>query len=162
PARSRAWCRRSWRTDRARRIGDEARLAQVADDPAGVVLRARRDGVEDDVRALRRLGRVGDPGEALWLAPPSPRVHALWGPRLPDRQRRVHEDLDEAIRPDHRPPLVARRPVRADRRAHRDAAVADDLGGHEADAKDVGVAVLLAEAEPAREMRADHVAVEQR
>jgi hypothetical protein len=61
---------------------------------------------------------------------------------------------------DHVPNLVAGDPVGAHRRAQRDSAVSHDLGGHEADAPDVGVAVFLAEAQALRQVRAHHVAVE--
>src|SRR5207244_10642260 len=52
--------------------------------------------------------------------------------------------------------------VRADRGAHGDAAMANDLRGYEPDAPNVRIAVFLAEAEPLRKMRANDIAVEQR
>src|SRR5207249_6494411 len=90
------------------------------------------------------------------------RVHPFLVAGLADVQRRVDEDLDEAIGADHLAHPVARGAVGTHRRADDGAAVADDLRGHEADTEDVRVAILLREAEALREMRADDVAVEQR
>ena len=55
--------------------------------------------------------------------------------------------------------LVAKRPIRRDRRGDGDDAVAGQHLRHPADAADVGVAVLFGEAEPFREVCADHIAV---
>src|SRR5439155_6278812 len=100
--------------------------------------------------------------EILDLAAARLRVHPFLVAGLADVERRVDEDLDEAVCADHLAHPVARGAVGAHRGADDGAAVADDLRGHEADAEDVRVAILLREAEAFREMRADHVAVEQR
>ena len=68
-------------------------------------------------------------------------------------------DLDEVVDPAAH--LVAHRPVRRDRGGHRDDAVAGEQARDAPDAADVGVAVLLREAEPLREVLAHLVAVEQ-
>ena len=118
------------------------------------------DRVERDLGIQRRLVGIADPGELLDLAAPRLGVHPLHVALLADRQRRVDEDLDELVLVHQRPHSVARRPIRGDRGAHHRPAVAHDLAGHEADAQDVGVAVLAGETQALREMSAHHVAVE--
>ena len=73
-------------------------------------------------------------------------------------------DVDEEERAagllDHRADLLAGLVERRDRAADRDAAVPGDLGGDPADPADVGLAVLLGEGQPGRQVPAYDVAVE--
>ena len=110
----------------------------------------------------RRLVRVVHAREIINLAPPRPGVHALCVTPLANLDGRVNEDFDETLGSHHAAHFVARRAVRTHRRADGDAAVAHDLGRDEADASDVRVAVVPAEAQAFRQVRANHVAVEQR
>src|SRR5260370_893127 len=71
----------------------------------------------------------------------------------------AHVDLDETGR--LRPHLVADLAIRRDGGRDRHAATADDEPRHVADAPDVGVAVLLGEAQAFREMSSHLIAVEQ-
>src|SRR5215471_8676733 len=71
-------------------------------------------------------------------------VNAVIAPRA-DIQWGIHEDLDEAVLPDHVTHLVACRTVRTHRGGHHYSAVPDDLRSDEADAPDIGVPILFAE-----------------
>ena len=106
---------------------------------------------------------IVDAGEAHRLAVGDGRaclgVHALDVALLADVDRRAAIDLDE-VSLGHLAGLVADRPVRADDRAERGAAVLGDQAGDVADAPDVRVAVFLAEAQALGEVRADLVAVQ--
>ena len=106
------------------------------------------DGVERELRRLGRFVRVVDARSSRGSRRAGPCIHPLGVAPLAHQQRRIDEDLDEPIAPDHCPHFVARRAVRTDRRAHRGPAVPHDLRGHEADAPDVGVAVLLLKPSP--------------
>jgi hypothetical protein len=68
-------------------------------------------------------------------------------------------DLHEVL--DHGPALVARVAVGADGADDRGDAVAGEQVRDEPDPKDVRVAVLAGEPEPLRQVRANHVAVQQ-
>src|SRR4030095_8281632 len=74
----------------------------------------------------------------------------------------VDEDLDEMSRAYHVSYVVARRAVRADRRADGHAAVPHDLRRHKSDATDVDVPVSFAESQTLRKMGANDVAIQQR
>src|SRR3972149_3839461 len=141
PRRSRARaCRPSGRRD----LGpDKAARGEDLEDVSRVVLRGAANGLEDDLGVLGGLVRIVDPGKALDLPAPRHGIHSLGVAGLTDLDRRIHEDLDEVVRPDHVPDVVARGAVRTDGGAQDDTAVAHDLRGNEADAPDVGVAVLL-------------------
>ena len=117
---------------------------------------------EVHVRGRRSLVGVADAGELLDLAGERLRVEALDVAVGALLHRRVHEDLDERRRTP--PPGRARRrprlDVRGDGRHQGHDAGAGESARHPADAPDVGVAVLLGEAEALREVRPHHVAVE--
>src|SRR5262249_4007273 len=115
------------------------------------------------VRAVaRRLVRIVNPREVLDLAAPRFGVQSLGVTLFADFQRRVNEDLDEMSSADHIPHVVARRAVRADRRADGHAAVPHDLRSDKSDAADVDVPVGFAEPQTLRKARANDVAIQQR
>src|SRR5262250_1130440 len=89
--------------------------------------------VADDRRAIAGIHPACSTNEPLALAP------------LADIQWGIHEDLDEAVLPDHVTHLVACRTVRTHRGGHHYSAVPDDLRSDEADAPDIGVPILFAE-----------------
>src|SRR5262245_31226973 len=136
-------------------LADEPGRLEVVQDRAGVVLDRDPDGGQPDLGTHRRLVGIVHAGEALQLAALGLGIEALRVPRLAHLDRRVHEDLDEAVGTDQRPALVPGRRVRTHGRADSHAAVANDLGGDEADPPDVGVPVLAAEPEALRQVRAD-------
>src|SRR4051794_4760255 len=70
----------------------------------------------------------------------------------------LHEDLDEVRNP--RAHFIAHRAIRRDGGRNRDHAVAREQLTDKADAPDVFVAVLLAEAQSFGEMRANYVAIQ--
>src|SRR4051812_16319463 len=148
--------------DLRERGADETLLDEVREYRLGVLLGRARDCVQRKLRVVRRLVRVVDAREVLYLPLARLPVHALHVARLAHVERRVDEDFDEAVAADQRAALVARRAVRADGRAKNGAAVPRDLRRDEAYAAYVRVAVFLAEAQPLREVRAYHVAVKHR
>src|SRR5688500_14829109 len=103
-------------------------------------------GIESDLRHQRLLVRIVDPGESANLAAASLGVHPLHVAAFADIKRRINEDFDEAITADHLPHTIARLAIWTDRGADHRSAVAHDLRGHEANAKNVRVAVFLREA----------------
>ena len=121
--------------------------------------RAATFGRDHDLRVVRGLVGVGDPGELLDLAGASLGVQALQVAPLALLQggRDVH--LAEAVA-DHLADHVAGLDVRRDGRTDHARAVPRQQLGHEPDAEDVGVAVLTAEAEALRQVGAHDVAVE--
>ena len=109
----------------------------------------------------RALVGIVDAREPPDLAAAGLGVHALRVPPLADLEGRVDVDQDETVVTDHGAALVAGRLVRAHGGADHRAVMTDDLRGDEADAADIGVAVLLAEPEALGQVRADDVAVQQ-
>ena len=106
-----------------------------------------------------RTGR--DAGELLDLAGERLRVEALDVAPGALVDRRVDEHLDERrVLLDHLAGLLPRLLVGRDRRDDHGGAGAREARGDPADPLDVGVPVLLREAEALREVRADDVAVE--
>src|SRR5215813_252707 len=97
---------------------------------------------------FRPLVWIVDTSPAGDLATARAGIHPLRIAPLALLEGGVDEDLDEALRANCLANFVARRQVRTDRGAHRDPAMSDDLAGDEADAANVGVAILLAEAQP--------------
>ena len=116
-------------------------------------------GLDHQLGVLRRLVGVGDAGELLDLAGAGLRVEALDVALLADLDRGLDVGLDEAA-VHHLARLVADLAVGRDRGGDHRHAVAGQQVGDERDAADVGVAVLLREAEALREVLADDVAVE--
>ena len=112
--------------------------------------------------SVGHLVGIRDAGELGDHAGPGLGVEALAVTRLAHLQRRrdVHEH-EAAGLGDHGPDVAADLVVGRDGRAHGDAAGPGDLGGDEADAADVEVAVVAREAELGRQVQAHAIAVEQ-
>ena len=83
---------------------------------------------------------------------------ARWRQNQPMSARAAFKTI--IVQLDEASDLRARGLERRDRGAHRDAAVPRDLGGDEADAHDVRLAVLATEAEALRQVVPHHVPVE--
>src|SRR5262245_26339480 len=66
------------------------------------------------------------------------------------------------LRPYHAADLVARHEVGADRGTDRHPTMANDLSGDKADASDVGVTIVFAEAEAFGQVGPHHITVEDR
>ena len=117
-----------------------------------------RPAVDDHVRGVGRLVRIGDTGEVIDLAGQRFLVQTLDVALGEHVDRAAHVDLDKATDPPaHFSPRVR---VRRDRCGDGDDAVAGQQLGNEPDATDVDVAVFLAEAEAGTQCLTDFVAVE--
>src|SRR5581483_9075801 len=114
--------------------------------------------VDDDFGVQRFFVGVGDAGEVLDLAAEGLLIEALDVAPLQLLDAALGVDLDEVA--DESAVLVADIAVGRDRGRDDGDAVAGEEVGDEADAEDVGVAVLLAEAEAFAEVGADDVAVQ--
>ena len=135
--------------------------ASLPSDELRALLRLVRLGVEHELGARGRLVRVADAGELLDLAGERLRVEALGVAARALVDRGVDEDLDERrVLLGHLPGLLPRLLVGRDRRDDHRGAGAREARGDPADPLDVGVPVLLREAEALREVGADDVAVE--
>src|SRR5579883_970181 len=103
------------------------------------------DRVQRNLRMLRRLVRVVNPGEALDLPPPCAGVHPLGIPLLADLQRCIHEHLHEMVAAHHVAYLASRSAIGANSRTDHCATVAHDFCSYESNAPDINTAFLLAE-----------------
>src|SRR5580658_2568129 len=141
---------------------DEAFALEVQKDGLRRFLGAQLGSVNHHFGVAWRLVRIRDAGEFLDNAGASFGVKAFPVALFTDFDRgsRVHQ-YKPAERFNHLPYRGARRLVRSDRSADRDAAVFCDLGTNIADAPDVDVAMLLGESEFARQVFAHQIAIEQ-
>src|SRR3990170_1154689 len=138
---------------------DVAELLQLREDVLERVDRLLDHRVQDQLRVLRRLVRIVDPGEARDLAGERLLVQALRVAVLRELLHRgVHVDLDELA--DELTVRVPGGPIRADRAADRRDAVAGEQVRDEPDPQDVRIAVLLGEPEALAQVLADDVAVQ--
>src|SRR5919198_824718 len=140
---------------------EEPELLELAEHPVRALLGRGRLGIDDELRAGRRLIRVGDAGELLDLAGERLLVQPFHIPRRAGLHRGFDVDLDE--RPeflDHVPRLAPRGFVGRNRGDEDGGAVPGQPRGDPADALDVRVPVLLRETESFGEVGAHDVAVQ--
>jgi hypothetical protein len=83
------------------------------------------------------------PGKTLDLSTPCLGVHTVGIALFANFERSVHEDFNKVIFADHGATFVARRPVRTYRCANYRTMMADNLGGHKADPKNVRIPIFL-------------------
>src|SRR5215213_327850 len=110
----------------------------------------------------RRFVRVVNTREVLQLSTPCFQIHPFYISPLALFEWCVHKNFDEAFSAHSVSDVVPRCSIRTDCRADHCALVPDDLRRHKTNSTDVCIAIFFAEAEPARKMIANHVAVEQR
>src|SRR6266542_2981620 len=149
------------------RLGKPLKAGQLRGQPVGLqagehLVRRLVDGlvlgVQDHLGLQRRLVGVGDAGEVGDHPGQRLGVQTLHVTLGAGRDRRGHVHLHEVAHRGAHP--VARLPVRRDGGDHHHHAVLGELARDVADAGDVGVPVLVAEAQLLAEVGTDLVAVE--